>query len=118
MWQIDFVNVDKLLQIYSCDTKLQSFLRLHKVLFSFRGTCPRCCNGIVNLSQYSSAIYGTALTDVAVESSMTQLELLLLRQSSCDQPSTTFSRAADIANFDLGFRIDNDDLDSSAHLFD
>ena len=39
---------------------------------------------------------------------MTQLELLLLRQSSCDQPSTTFSRAADIANFDLGFQIDDD----------
>ena len=36
-------------------------------------------------------------------------------RSSCNQPSTTFSRAADIANFDLGFQIDDDDdLDSSA----
>ena len=71
MSQIDFVNFEKLLQIYSCDTRLQSFLRLHKVLFNFRGTCPRCCNGIVNLWQYSSARHGTAVTDVAVESSAT-----------------------------------------------
>jgi len=41
-------------------------------------------------------------------------------QSSCDQPSTTFSRpAANIANFDLGFRIDDDDdLEVSADLAD
>jgi len=55
MSQIDFVNFKKLLQICSCDNRLQSFLRLHKVLFNFRGTCPRCCNGVVNLWQDSSA---------------------------------------------------------------
>jgi len=38
--------------------------------------------------------------------------------TSVASPSTTF-RAADIANFDLGFRIDDDyDLDASADLFD
>jgi len=101
MWQIYFVNVEKLLQIYSCDTTLQSFLHLHKVLFNFRGTCPRCCNGLVNLSQYSSARYGTALTDVATQAVADDSTgtTSVASQSSCDQPSTTFSRAADIANW-------------------
>jgi len=34
---------------------LQSFLRLNKVLFNFRGRCERCSDGVVNLRQDKSA---------------------------------------------------------------
>jgi len=48
---------------------------------------------------------------------MTQLELLLLHHSLA--VINHRRRFTDIANFDLGFRIDDDDnLDSSAYLFD
>jgi len=39
-------------------------------------------------------------------------------QSCCDQPSTMFSSDADMANFDPAFRINYENLDDSADLFD
>jgi len=55
MSPITFVDYEKLLEICLCDLRLQSFLRLNKVLFSFRGNCPRCCDGTVNLWKDKSA---------------------------------------------------------------
>jgi len=45
MSQIHFVNFEELLDISSCYSRLQSFLRLNKVLVNFRDKCLRCCDG-------------------------------------------------------------------------
>ena len=52
---VEFFNFEKLVEICSCDTILQSFLRFRKVLFNFRGTRPRRCDRIVTLWQDSSS---------------------------------------------------------------
>ena len=47
-------NIDKVVDICNCSAKLQAFLRVHKVLFSFNGDCSRCANGRINLRQDKS----------------------------------------------------------------
>jgi len=39
-------------------------------------------------------------------------------ESCCYQPSATFIHVANIANFDLGFHTDDDELNISATLFE
>ena len=48
-------NFERLCDICKCDNRLQSFLRLNKVLFNFHGSCYRCGSGHINLRQDRSA---------------------------------------------------------------
>jgi len=45
------LNFERLCDFCKCDDRLQSFLRLHKVLFNFHGQCYRCGIVSINLRQ-------------------------------------------------------------------
>jgi len=52
------VNFEHLCKICSSISHLQSYLRLHKVLFNFHRRCERCRNGAINLRRDSSTCDG------------------------------------------------------------
>ena len=52
------VNFEHLCKICSSSCHLQSYLRLHKVLFNFHRRCERCDNGVINLRRDSSTCDG------------------------------------------------------------